>query len=113
MSAQHTPGPWEVGEDDRNGQAIVRGEHIEIATCWHHCVGSIEKEMRANAVLIAAAPDMLATLDRYADTLCEGWCKKSPDCAHFDDCGGCEARRVAGKALGHPSQKLTSNGENL
>lgn len=97
---QHTPGPWEIGEDDRNGQSIVRGEHTEIATCWHHCVGSLEKQMRANAILIATAPDMLTTLDRYADSLCEGWCEQSSDCANFDDCGGCEARRVAGKAKG-------------
>lgn len=54
----HTKGPWQVGEDDPNGQAIVMGPHHEIATCWHHCVGSIEKEMRANARLIAAAPDL-------------------------------------------------------
>jgi len=41
--SKHTPGPWTVGNLDRNGQRIVRQEHIEIATCWHHCVGSIEK----------------------------------------------------------------------
>ena len=51
-----------IAEHDANGQRIVRGEHIEVATCWHHCVGSIEKEMEANARLIAAAPDMLAAL---------------------------------------------------
>lgn len=50
-----TPGPWEVYGLDQNGQAIIKGEHIEIATCWHHCVGSIEKEMHANAAFIAAA----------------------------------------------------------
>jgi len=53
----HTPGPWFIGEDDSNGQAVVRGEHTEVATCWHHCVVEIEREMRANARLIAAAPD--------------------------------------------------------
>ena len=57
-----TPGPWEVAYLDHNGQRVVKGEHIEIATCWHHSVGSIEKEMEANAMLIAAAPDMLAAL---------------------------------------------------
>ena len=60
--SKHTPGPWEIAEDDTHGQAVVRGEHIEIATCWHHCVGSIEKEMRANARLIAAVPDLLEAL---------------------------------------------------
>lgn len=56
---KHTPGPWHVGDLDKNYQRIVCGEHIEIATCWHHCVGSIEREMEANARLIAAAPDLL------------------------------------------------------
>ncbi len=57
-----TPGPWEVAYLDRNEQAVVKAEHIEICTCWHHSVGSIEKEMHANARLIAAAPDMLEAL---------------------------------------------------
>lgn len=56
---KHTLGPWFVAEDDSNGQAVVRNADIEVCTCWHHCVGSIEKEMRANARLIAAAPSLL------------------------------------------------------
>ena len=63
---QHTPGPWTVAEDDINGQAIVRGEHSEIATCWHHCLGSLEIQMRANARLIAAAPDLLEACQTLA-----------------------------------------------
>lgn len=62
-AAKHTPGPWEVAYLDRNGQSVVKAAHIEIATCWHHCVGSIEQEMHANACLIAAAPDMLWALN--------------------------------------------------
>lgn len=65
--SKHTPGPWAVGDLDQNGQRIVRGEHIEICTCWHHSVGSIEKEMEANAQLIAAAPDLLKALQKIAD----------------------------------------------
>jgi hypothetical protein len=63
---QHTPGPWTVAEDDINGQAIVRGRHTEIATCWHHCLGSLEIQMRANARLIAAAPDLLEACQTLA-----------------------------------------------
>ena len=59
---QHTPGPWTVAEDDINGQAIVRGEHSEIATCWHHCLGSLEIQMRANARLISKSPEMFDLL---------------------------------------------------
>ncbi len=58
-----TPGPWASDYLDQNGQRVVSGQHIEICTCWHHSVGSIEKEMEANAHLIAAAPDLYAALD--------------------------------------------------
>jgi hypothetical protein len=47
-----------------------------------------------------ATPELLEALDYYADQLCEGWCEQSPDCAHFDDCGGCLARRTAWRARG-------------
>ena len=67
--ATHTAGPWRVAYNDENGQAVVSGEHTEIATCWHHCVGSIEKEMYGNAALIAAAPDLLALAHQYRDDL--------------------------------------------
>lgn len=50
--AASTPGKWAVGDLDKNGQRIVRSEHIELFTGWHHCVGSIEKEMEANAKFI-------------------------------------------------------------
>lgn len=66
---KHTPGPWEVAYLDENGQSVVKGEHTEIATCWHHCVGSIEAQMHANARLIAAAPDLLEALIEAAETL--------------------------------------------
>ena len=66
MSA-HSAGPWSVERLDRNGQAVVSNDHIEIATCWHHCVGEIEQEMHANARLIAAAPDLLAAAQKCAD----------------------------------------------
>lgn len=66
MSA-HTPGPWEIGYLDKHGQRLVRGQHIEICTCWHH--SALEKEMEANASLIAAAPDLLAALEDSLDSL--------------------------------------------
>lgn len=59
---KHTPGPWELGYLDHAGQRVVRQEHIEVCTCWHHSVGSIEREMEANARLIAAAPELLEAL---------------------------------------------------
>jgi hypothetical protein len=57
-----TPGPWRVGENDKNDQAIVRTEHLELFTGWHHCVGAIEEEMHANAAFIAAAREAIPAL---------------------------------------------------
>lgn len=58
-----TPGPWEVGADDQHGQSVVRSQHIELFTGWHHSVGAIEQEMRANAAHIArCSPDNIAAL---------------------------------------------------
>lgn len=64
---KHTPGPWAVGAGNVNAEATVDAEHTQVCTCHHHCVGSIEKEMHANAALIAAAPDLLAALIGIAD----------------------------------------------
>ena len=60
---KHTPGPWEIDYIDGNGQIVIRGKDYEIATCWHHCVGSIEKEMYANANLMIAAPELFESLE--------------------------------------------------
>lgn len=64
-----TPGLWEVGDLDQHGQRIVRSEHIEICTCWHHSVGAIEAEMEVNARLIADAPALLDEIDRLYATV--------------------------------------------
>lgn len=65
----HTPGPWRVGYLDKNSQSVVMGNHIEICTCWHHSVGSIEQEMHKNAALIAEAPALLESLKALAKLL--------------------------------------------
>mgnify|MGYP001495191455 CR=1 FL=1 len=64
-----TKGPWRVGDLDSNAQRIIHGEHYEICTCWHHCVVSIEREMEANATLIAAAPEMFEALTEACDLI--------------------------------------------
>lgn len=33
-----------------------------------------------------------ASLQYYAATYCEGWCKDNPPNANFEDCDGCRAR---------------------
>lgn len=103
----HTPGPWFVDYLDRNGQRVVRQQHIEICTCWHHCVGSIEKEMEANARLIAAAPNMMLALQDIKEKLCEGFCSDFPSAETYDaamdnDCSACRARAVLASAEYRP-----------
>ena len=62
-----TPGPWTTEYLDKNGQQVIKGEHTEIATFWHHCVGSLEKQMFANAALVCelrnAAPELTTACD--------------------------------------------------
>lgn len=68
--AQHTPGPWRLA----NGVQI-RSDKDQIAKVWMMRNG----EGVANARLIAAAPELLATLE---ETLEEGlgWCDDSTGC---------------------------------
>ena len=91
---KHTPGPWVVAEGDSNGQAVVRNADIEIATCWHHCVDGIEREMRANARLIAAAPELLAALDDLAEM-----CQQSRKYIVLSDDGGMDAYNSTAEAI--------------
>ena len=96
MSAAHTPGPWSYVRNPENTRWIIDSAPSHAIAC----TAGFEPDNEANARLITAAPTMLATLEKYADQLCEGWCEQSPECANFDDCGGCEARRIAWKAKG-------------
>jgi len=61
MKSKCTPEPWGVGGLDRNEQRRVIAENGRlVALCAHEGVGSLVPEMEANAILIAAAPDLLA-----------------------------------------------------
>lgn len=55
MSTQHTPGPWYVGEPT----GFMNQISVEPAICAAHGTGD---ELKANAHLIAAAPDLLEAL---------------------------------------------------
>jgi len=59
MKAQHTPGPWHVtGDYVRNENDGLVGEALNL---WAN-VKTPTDERKANARLIAAAPDLLAAL---------------------------------------------------
>ena len=65
----HTPGPWEVWADFN-----VKGASGFVATCGSQRVNSDggTAENRANAVLIASAPEMLDSLEQMVKTF-GGW----------------------------------------
>jgi Asp/Glu/hydantoin racemase len=60
-TTQHTPGPWTQGDDN---PLSIYGKYTNVATVHGtHATGArTEEEARANARLIAAAPDLLAAL---------------------------------------------------
>lgn len=106
MSGGHTPGPWQVNGTRHSGDLkIGRDARLHFVGPDGDAVAAVFFDMKTgrgwkDAKLIAAAPEMLNALNWYADRLCEGWCEKSPDCAHFEDCAGCLARRTAYQATG-------------
>ena len=59
MSEKHTPGPWKIGTPPPNGEQTVgtdQGLMVAVATT------SAGVQTKANARLIAAAPDLLEAL---------------------------------------------------
>jgi hypothetical protein len=98
MNAQHTPGPWGVLTTSigpacetvcigqLNEEKGLNGVSDEYAVC---VVPLVHDESRANARLIAAAPDLLAAL-KFTVADCDN-----------SDCEQCEVARAAiAKATG-------------
>ena len=73
MSAKHTPGPWHsIDRNPSSGLDIRGGSHhypiAKVQSYWDG-PGPRSEESLANCDLIAAAPDMLAALNRCRDAL--------------------------------------------
>jgi hypothetical protein len=71
----HTPGPWTTRESPEHWgrvDVIIHSEATDVATAWQ---GGTEAN-RANAKLIAAAPDLLEALEEAL----EDW-----EDSHFDE----------------------------
>ena len=69
MSTQHTHGPWIVVEDqvgDDDGNVIA---DVTLVNEWNTTEGIVTKEMpwKANAKLIAAAPELLDALHELSE----------------------------------------------
>jgi hypothetical protein len=66
-TTQHTPGPWKLAENPIGWQPLISAEVADsIGPIWHvgiaNARGRSHEEAKANARLIAAAPDLLAAL---------------------------------------------------
>lgn len=62
---EHTPGPWHVVKIPGESRPRVHAEVYDVADVCH-AGGAVE----ANAMLIAAAPDMLAALREVMSSCC-------------------------------------------
>jgi hypothetical protein len=71
MKAQHTPGPWKVGDRQPDNHAVNVLDPRGFLTAQARAAGAGWDGAKANARLIAAATDMLAALEgvmRYCVT---------------------------------------------
>lgn len=109
---KHTPGPWVVGKAARNPYPDPPGDKWSIAAygCWIAGVYPFvrgcqdDSEAKANARLIAAAPDLLeacrAMVDCYEGGMDSGCDPPRPDCP------ACQARAAIAKAEGGKGIKV-------
>lgn len=92
MNAKHTPGPWRIGTPPPNGQQTIgtdQGLMVAVATT------GAGVQTKANAHLIAAAPDLLEALQALMDD------NSALDGMYWADC--CDKARAAiAKATGEP-----------
>lgn len=70
--SKHTPGPWQVIDlslDQEEGQLKVHDGEVCLAVLGRGPF--VDNEARANALLMAAGPDMLAALEQAQAIFCD------------------------------------------
>lgn len=93
MKTTHTPGPWEADVHmGRDGFTIA--DMIEPSICEMVSSHSPE-EVKANAHLIAAAPDLLDALDRLVEDLIEAHADELDNDHHGDGPSCLYCRNIA------------------
>jgi hypothetical protein len=105
MTTAHTPGPWRQGNGYYWGEGYaICGDHGIVAGVvgkGYPCGLGRHPESDANARLIAAAPELLAALERFAALPCTmpqgGHCSMVHPGAF---CAPCHARAAVARARG-------------
>ena len=77
MSEQHTPGPWTFD----NGIGFIRTDTSPYGEWAVAKVNIVRAEAKANARLIAAAPDLLETVKRLREMCADFGAKTACDIA--------------------------------
>ena len=89
-----TPGPWKIaGFGSQNNNKMDFGINTDRGQLVIESYGQCELDCKANAALIAAAPELYKELERHC-ALCM---MMHPDC---EGCELCETRKVLKKARG-------------
>lgn len=88
QETSHTPGPWNICKHATPSHAPQFGVYADGDRCDLAIV--VNENARANAVLISAAPDMLALLTEKADADCF--------CQSRGTCWNCRVRATISKA---------------
>lgn len=94
MRAKHTPGPWQVNQFDPAQVCVVRG-CSPIAT-----MHGTPAEKCANALLIAAAPELLDALQGLYEAYFRAGSPLNKDQRHEDRMRLIAARAAINKAIG-------------
>ena len=63
---KHTPGPWRVKDRTENETIVFAGKNFKVAEVEHP---HWDDEAKANAALIAAAPELLAACEAARESL--------------------------------------------
>lgn len=103
VSAQHTPGPWkiDVGHQTKRARGISADKRNIVN--FGGLASPASEETAANARLIAAAPDLLAALDRTRSLLAVAEGHFAPEFNARVRTAVAEARIAIAKAAGAAS----------
>ena len=101
MNTKHTPGPWKV-EQRFSGNRFIHSDNSQSPICRVAFVGmgiGVD-ESKANADLIAAAPELLEALENLLDAVRQNIDGKPPTADQIFEIGGHAAVAAIAKATG-------------